>query len=74
METMLGNGHASLAQTLKTQYKGLQEEAQVRERTQINALVTQSTTTQQVLTEVQNIKSQIEALSLEKLMIGFVLA
>lgn len=75
MVTALFDGKASLSQALEHQFEGIRNEGQIRGRHHEKALVVQNTTTMQVLTEVENVSSQVGALvDLEKSMAGFVLA
>ena len=72
METLLGEGQASVEQALENQCKGILDEVQVRGRKQENALIAQNTTTTQVLKDLENINSQMQALLIsEKSIVGF---
>lgn len=75
METRLGDGQLSLEQALTNQHAGIREEGQVHQRDQEKALEAQSTTTRQVLREVESMNSHVGTLvGFEQSLLGFALA
>ena len=73
METVLGDGQASLIEALQNQYKAIRDEIQVCGRNQKKAVIAEKTVARQLLTGVESIESQVQALmGLKKFRVGSV--